>query len=87
MTDINQQLQKIEFILLQSQNIQEPLEIDIQGFQSAVNIFAHAMVDNMYRMADDLEIEDEDFHRLGASFNDDLSFIIKQYTNIKPTII
>ncbi len=87
MTDINQQLQKIEFILLQSQNIQEPLEIDLKGFQAAMNIFAHAMVDSMYRMADDLEIEDEDFHRLGASFNDDLSFIIKQYTNIKPTII
>ena len=75
------QLQKIEFILLQSQS-HEPISLSLEAFQAAMNIFAHAMVDKMYDMFEDLDYSDEEMEQSGAAFNSDFAFMIKQYTNI-----
>ena len=81
---VNTELQKIEFILLQSQMTLEPIELSHAAFQSACNIFAHAIMDRMGDMVMDLDVSESDHEALVKSFADDLAFIVKQYTNIKP---
>ena len=76
------QLQKIEFIILQSQSTGEPIRLNTKGFQAAVNIFAHAVIDQMANMVGSLDMSDQEHEDLANAFNDDLQFMIKQYTNI-----
>jgi len=81
-SNINTDMRVIEFRLLTSQSIGEPIRLNTKGFQAAVNIFAHAVVDQMANMVGSLDISDQEHEDLANAFNADLQFMIKQYTNI-----
>ena len=81
-SNINTDMRVIEFRLLTSQSTGEPIRLNTKGFQAAVNIFAHAVVDQMANMVGSLDISDQEHEDLANAFNDDLQFMIKQYTNI-----
>ena len=81
-SNINTDMRVIEFRLLTSQSTGEPIRLNTKGFQAAVNIFAHAVIDQMANMVGSLDISDQEHEDLANAFNADLQFMIKQYTNI-----
>jgi len=81
-SNINTDMRVIEFRLLTSQSTGEPIRLNTKGFQAAVNIFAHAVVDQMANMVGSLDMSDQEHEDLANAFNADLQFMIKQYTNI-----
>ena len=81
-SNINTDMRVIEFRLLTSQSTGEPIRLNTKGFQAAVNIFAHAVVDQMANMVGNLDMNDQEHEDLANAFNADLQFMIKQYTNI-----